>query len=441
MSISIKYEEVTTAKYPCKFCNKEYRSTKSLKEHTESVHEGKTRNCTIDNCDFTATRRDHLRFHIRSAHFNEQTQCNLCDYQAKHKGHLTEHVLNVHDEGATYNCSIQNCDFTANKRRSLRIHINSVHLNHWHSCNLCDYKSAMKSHLTEHIKYMHIKIEDEICTECNKSVQKRYLTKHMRRFHSDGQLKFSCNLCKFQTTYKSSLTEHIEYRHLKSENEICTECNKSVQKRYMTKHMRRFCSKSSDVKFIIEDSTVNNLTPEDNTTYNDVTENNLTEKDIKNHEDSKQSIIKKYQCQLCEKQYINTRNLNTHIKSVHEGVTYNCSIQNCEYIATRRDSLRRHIRSEHFNEVHQCHLCDYQSKNKNHLTEHIRYMHEKIDNTRCIECNKSVQERYLSKHMKRFHSEGQPKYSCKLCKFQTIYKDCMKMHISRKHVNFDDVTQ
>ena len=237
MSISIKYEEVTTAKYPCKFCNKEYRSTKSLKEHTESVHEGKTRNCTIDNCDFTATRRDHLRFHIRSAHFNEQTQCNLCDYQAKHKGHLTEHVLNVHDEGATYNCSIQNCDFTANKRRSLRNHINSVHLNHWHSCNLCDYKSAIKSHLTEHIKYMH----------------------------------------------------------LKSENEILIE----------------------DVKFVIK---------EDTTADNDISENNVTDKNLKNHEDSKQSFRKKYQCTFCEKEYRYAAGLHTHIKSAHERITHNCNI-------------------------------------------------------------------------------------------------------------------
>ena len=379
MSISIKYEEVTTAKYPCKFCNKEYRSTKSLKEHTESVHEGKTRNCTIDNCDFTATRRDHLRFHIRSAHFNEQTQCNLCDYQAKHKGHLTEHVLNVHDEGATYNCSIQNCDFTANKRRSLRNHINSVHLNHWHSCNLCDYKSAIKSHLTEHIKYMHLKSENEICAECNKSVQKRYLTKHMRKFHSE--------------TSKSLI---------------------------------------EDVKFVIK---------EDTTADNDVSENNVTDKDIKNHEDSKQSFSKKYQCTFCEKEYRYIKDLNCHTQSVHEGVTYNCSIDNCDYTATRRDSLRIHIKTVHFNQMHECNLCEYKAKRKCHLNEHFKYMHVKIENEICTECNTSVQKRYLTKHMRRFHSEGQPKFFCKLCTYQTIYKDCMKNHIARKHVNFENVTQ
>ena len=56
-------------------------------------------------------------------------------------------------------------------------------------------------------------------------------------------------------------------------------------------------------------------------------------------------------------------------------------------------------------------LCDHQATHKGSLSTHIKNVHQKSENTKCSECNISIQKRNLRRHMKMFHSGEQTLYN------------------------------
>ena len=81
-----------------------------------------------------------------------------------------------------------------------------------------------------------------------------------------------------------------------------------------------------------------------------------------------------FPCPHCEYKATLKGNLQKHIKSVHEGQTFQCP--QCEYKATFRNALRRHIQSVHEGQKFQCPHCEYKAKHKCNLQRHIKYIHE-----------------------------------------------------------------
>ena len=66
------------------------------------------------------------------------------------------------------------------------------------------------------------------------------------------------------------------------------------------------------------------------------------------------------------------------MKSVHEGQQFQCS--HCEYKATQKQNLQKHIKSVHEGQTFACTLahCDYKTKWKNTLVKHKKKKHTKI---------------------------------------------------------------
>ena len=62
-------------------------------------------------------------------------------------------------------------------------------------------------------------------------------------------------------------------------------------------------------------------------------------------------------------------------------------------------------------------------------------MHEKRGRnlTVCTDCNKSMSERCLPKHIKLHHSGPKVYYYCKLCLYKTINKSNVKKHNEKVH--------
>ena len=70
--------------------------------------------------------------------------------------------------------------------------------------------------LSRHFKNVHQRSENIICTECNKNIQKRNLSTHMKMFHSVGeQTLYNCKICTFQSNYPNSVKKHVKYVHQK----------------------------------------------------------------------------------------------------------------------------------------------------------------------------------------------------------------------------------
>ena len=88
-------------------------------------------------------------------------------------------------------------------------------------------------------------------------------------------------------------------------------------------------------------------------------------------EEKQQSILVKYPCNICEKEFKSGRNLAIHIKSKHEGL----ECQQCQKQFTCKDGLKGHIKSIHEGIKYACNQCDYQAKAKYSLTKHTRRNH------------------------------------------------------------------
>ena len=75
----------------------------------------------------------------------------------------------------------------------------------------------------------------------------------------------------------------------------------------------------------------------------------------------------------------------------------------CDYKATEKNNLQRHIKSVHERQTFACTQCDYKAKWKSHLQTHIK-----------------------SKH------EGQP-FQCTNCHFTTKWKSLLRKHTKSAH--------
>ena len=87
----------------------------------------------------------------------------------------------------------------------------------------------------------------------------------------------------------------------------------------------------------------------------------------------------------------------------------------------------------HFKKRYPCELCDYQATQEGNLSSHVKNVHQKTANLICNECNKSIQKKYLSTHMKLLHSGEQPQYKCKICTFETLHSNSLKIHVKNIH--------
>ena len=74
----------------------------------------------------------------------------------------------------------------------------------------------------------------------------------------------------------------------------------------------------------------------------------------------------KYDCNQCDYRATKKSSLTRHIKSVHEGVKYDCN--KCDYRATRLDNLTAHIKSIHKGIKYDCNQCDYRATQQGNLT-------------------------------------------------------------------------
>ena len=83
------------------------------------------------------------------------------------------------------------------------------------------YLSTYKHSLSTHVKNVHQKSENTNCSECNKSIQKKNLKIHMKKFHSGEQTLYNCNICTYQSLHQGALSTHVTNVHQKSKYVTC----------------------------------------------------------------------------------------------------------------------------------------------------------------------------------------------------------------------------
>jgi len=80
----------------CDLCNYETSKRENLKFHIRSVHEGVRYTC--EHCGYQAMRQENLRAHIRDLHENLTFFCNKCQFQTNRKRKIHEHIRGTHSD-------------------------------------------------------------------------------------------------------------------------------------------------------------------------------------------------------------------------------------------------------------------------------------------------------------------------------------------------------
>ena len=168
-----------------------------------------------------------------------------------------------------------------------------------------------------------------------------------------------------------------------------------------------------------------------------------------NYDDNKnESREKKFNCNACDKSYLELGGLNLHIHDVHEGKRkYKCKLCKSEF--QRTNVLKNHMSVVHLNTPPiKCNYCDKSIKESN-LKKHIANSHKQkkeidcknVDNKvniyQCDQCNKILATKNtLKKHIQEVHNK-ETSMTCDLCQKPLSSKRALRGHILNVHNSND----
>ena len=83
--------------YECSICKLEYKSKKSLHDHTKNMHNQKTRIYNCDKCDYSSKDKKLLKAHHEAEHDGIRYKCTFCNDKLRTKQLLKKHIRNIHN--------------------------------------------------------------------------------------------------------------------------------------------------------------------------------------------------------------------------------------------------------------------------------------------------------------------------------------------------------
>ena len=165
-------------KYQCDKCNRPFLTSRNLKKHKASRHEGKKYKC--NQCEKELSSDELLKKHIETIHDKkERFECDKCGMLFKSLEKFQHHEkMNKHD---TFECP--ECDKVYFVKQNLKAHILSAHMPNKNKCELCDKSFTFAKSLKDHLKMVHDGFKFE-CDECDvKLCSKSYIEKHKLKYH------------------------------------------------------------------------------------------------------------------------------------------------------------------------------------------------------------------------------------------------------------------
>ena len=144
--------------------------------------------------------------------------------------------------------------------------------------------------------------------------------------------------------------------------------------------------------------------------------------------------IKKYVCEVCNKEFNLKRQLKCHIKTFHEKYEKIIICDMCGKTFSNKDSLKKHRR--HIHEGVKDYICNYCSKafrESHDMKHHIKSVHEGIRDHICDLCGEKFGKgSSLTRHKKTVH-ENSRDHVCQFCNKAFVESSRLKQHITIVH--------
>ncbi|XP_052842369.1 zinc finger protein 585A isoform X2 [Drosophila gunungcola] len=242
--------------YWCQPCGKEFPHMKLYRHHlrnyqqlrSDSTHR-KLEICVFYMCDqencseayanwnslYTHKRRTHESSNKQAEKSSKSTQewiCQFCSKECRSKMSLSVHVARSHNND---NVSCPLCNASYKSQDAL-----AKHHAYWHEpieCPQCFKIVKNRRNYDTHVNVVHSNKKRYSCSICNKGFYHRSEMEAHQKLHGQS---YSCEHCSFTTRNKKSLSVHILGQHYKRFAFECKVCKKRFGRRQgLSTHMQR----------------------------------------------------------------------------------------------------------------------------------------------------------------------------------------------------------
>ncbi|XP_018788619.1 PREDICTED: zinc finger protein 431 isoform X2 [Bactrocera latifrons] len=439
--LHVNYEHESLDKLACKICDRVFADLETYKAH-ENMHKSNPK-YKCDECSKVYYNKKLLLKHKVNLHSAIEYECDLCPKIFPTFSILQNHLKwhNTEAEVHVYTCS--NCGLLADcSTDCFECEIENEILTAAYSCHYCAQDFKDKYSLGKHRATGVHNNEKFICPICNEEIDsvksKRlhmYKHKDYKNFQENLPLKrlLMCDVGDCEECYSdwAALQRHKTRIH---KSNTCTKCNqKLADAAELQKHMKQcqaaaltcqFCDKVCPTKMSLavhvarRHNNKNVVCPHCSAGYKD-------EQTLQQHIEYSHVPAP---CTNCEKVLNCKRNLEIHMRVVHETETrYFCT--QCNKGFYHRSQRDLHEESVHPDSIYKCGQCNFKTKYAKSLEIHIAKHLQKLE-FKCPHCDKSFgRKNTLTLHIKR-HKNDKP-FRC----FDTIVDGCDAAFITRPLLN------
>lgn len=205
-------------------CDKSFRSSYDLRQHSISAHQkGDRSDRTCSICFKVFKKVKYMQIHQASIHNTEpQFFCPICNRGFSFQRSMDRHVKAIHEDRKDYKCTAEGCEKAFRSRYELNEHFNNIHAEvkkkrpvEQVTCDVCDKVCSSRKVLYSHKKLVHegvkwgLKFECKLCKENFESKYKK--SKHWLTCHRNGQIKMrTCHFCNSDFQLFDEFKLHVE---------------------------------------------------------------------------------------------------------------------------------------------------------------------------------------------------------------------------------------
>jgi hypothetical protein len=228
------------------------------------------------------TKKD-FSWHILSVHKQEPVKCDVCEEEFTSKRQLWNHKKKHRtSEIKCEECgkSLKLGSITAHKKKHIKNDVQEEEVNH--SCNKCKYSTTIKCNMKRHIQFSCEQKEQKakplhMCNVCYQMFHmKKHLNRHKETHVSREEQDISCTVCYKKQSRRDNLKRHMKDKHGITEKGNIVE-NSAGFVKFETSYLKK-----AAVEVPMQDS------------------------------------VNEFKCNQCEYKTVRNRNMERHIKKVHE---------------------------------------------------------------------------------------------------------------------------
>ncbi|KAE9542638.1 hypothetical protein AGLY_002549 [Aphis glycines] len=226
-----RYNQYQRKTYSCNVCLETFTKFNDLILHDLKVHTDMPKNYSCSKCGKLFLSEERVEIHMK-VHREKSFACQMCQKKFTQQKTLDIH-LNVHI--GLYPCD--KCDFKAQTMYNLKIHESTHSKVKEHCCQECKKEFSTVSSLRRHNRLVHQKLVWFRCDKCDYSTSQPSNMKYHKSSHDPQNCV--CDHCgarfKNQALFKVHLTTHEEAKL------ICSHCGKLFKKKsHLKDHLNSY---------------------------------------------------------------------------------------------------------------------------------------------------------------------------------------------------------